>query len=353
MALLGPVLPLTVLVLGADAPAPKPGRSVAAAVESTLSTGSDKVRQFAFDGDDATYYASANPPGAHDAFTLTFAQPVTVNSVAVRTGKADGSEPLESGTLEGSRFGKTFETLAKFERGEAKAEPKGPLRAIRIRPAPGAPHPLVLREIALDSYPRVETFRYPVEFIADASEAPEMKEWAERAARHCERLYPQINEELRSDGFKPISLVRLKLKRGIGPPAYASGGQITGKVEWFKEHPDDVGAMIHETTHIVQHYRGHKSNPGWLVEGIADYVRYIKFEPERLRPVNPRRAHYNSSYGVTARFLDYVSRTYDKHLVLKLNEAMREGTYTDELFKTLTGKPLPELDEEWRATLRN
>jgi hypothetical protein len=54
---------------------------------------------------------------------------------------------------------------------------------------------------------------------------------------------------------------------------------------------------------------------------------------------------------VTARFLDFVSRKYDKQLVLKLNKAMREGTYTDDLFNELTGKPVQQLDDEWRATL--
>ena len=351
MPLPASILWLTLVVLGADAPAAKPGRSVAAAVESTLPTESDKVRQFAFDGDEETYYASENPPGPKDMFTLTLAAPVTVKSVSVRTGKPDGSETLESGTLEGSRFGKTFEELAKFSGGEAKAKSKGPLKVIRIRPL-GATHPLVVREIAVDSEPRVETFKYPVEFVVDSSDAPEMKEWAEKVARLCERVYPQINEELKSDGYKPISLVRIKMKRGINAPAFASNGQITGKVEFFKEHPDDVGAMVHETAHIVQHYRGRKSNPGWLVEGIADYIRYIKFEPEKPRRFNAERAHYNSSYGVTARFLDYVSRRYDKQLVLKLNNAMREGTYKDDLFTELTGKPLKTLDEEWRATLR-
>ena len=31
---------------------------------------------------------------------------------------------------------------------------------------------------------------------------------------------------------------------------------------------------------------------------------------------------------------------------------MRDGEYKDETFKELTGKPLEELDEEWRATLK-
>ncbi len=351
MQLLSWILPATLLVLGADGPAAKSGKSVAAAVESTLATDSDKIRQFAFDGDEATYYASAKPPGAKDAFTLTFAAPVTVKSVVVRTGKPDGSERLEAGAIEGSRFGKTFQELAKFKDGEASAEPRGPLKVIRIKPAADTTHPLVVREIVVDSEPKVETFKYPIEYVVDVSDAPEMREWAERAARLCEHLYPQISEALQSDGYKPAHLVRLRMKRGIDPPAYASNGQITGKVEWFEKHPDDVGAMIHETTHIVQHYQGHKSNPGWLVEGVADYIRFIKYEPAKIGPINAQRAHYDDSYRVTARFLDYVSKKYDKQLVLKLNKAMREGTYKDELFVELTGKPLPKLDEEWRASL--
>ena len=52
--------------------------------------------------------------------------------------------------------------------------------------------------------------------------------------------------------------------------AATSGVLITGSVKYFRAHPDDFGAMVHETVHCVQSY-GDRSNPGWLVEGIADY----------------------------------------------------------------------------------
>ena len=133
--------------------------------------------------------------------------------------------------------------------------------------------------------------------------------------------------------------------------AAASGTHITGSVKFFKDHPDDVGAMVHETAHVVQRYRS-PNNPGWLVEGVADYVRYVKFEPDKPRRIDPDRARYNGSYGVTAAFLAYVTKTYDAQLVLKLNQAMREGKYTEAIFERLTGKTVQILDEEWRATLR-
>jgi hypothetical protein len=122
-------------------------------------------------------------------------------------------------------------------------------------------------------------------------------------------------------------------------------------VKFFKDHPDDVGAMVHETAHVVQHYRG-RGNPGWLVEGVADYVRFFKFEPGNLGRIDANRARYNSSYRVTAAFLAYVTEKYDRELVLKLNKLMREGNYREEIFKDLTGKTVQELDEEWRETLK-
>jgi hypothetical protein len=55
---------------------------------------------------------------------------------------------------------------------------------------------------------------------------------------------------------------------------------------------------------------------------------------------------------VTAAFLAYLTKKYDKELVRKLNKRLREGAYDPEVFRELTGKPLETLDVEWRATLR-
>ena len=332
--------------------ATKPGEPVAASVESTLATASDKIRQFAFDGDDATYFASKDKPGAKDSFTLVLDAPVSLKSIAVRTGRPDGSDTLESGSLEVSEDGKAFRDLAKFQDGTAKAEPGGAkVKAIRIRPGAGASHPLAIREIALDSEPKVATFAYPVEYTVDVSDSPEMKDWAEKAARLCERWYPRLSEELKTDGYRPPRQVTMRITTGYNGVAMAGGGRITGSTKFFRAHPDDLGAMIHETVHVIQRYRA-RNNPGWLVEGVADYVRFFKFEPGKIGPINAEKAHYNNSYRVTARFLDYLVEKYDKNLVLKLNKAMREGAYKEEMFKELTGKTLPELDEEWRASLK-
>jgi hypothetical protein len=325
---------------------------VAAAVETTLRSAQDQIRQLAFDGDAETFFASAERPASSDHFTLIFEKPVALKSLAVLTGRPDGSDRLDAGILEASADGKTFDELARFADGRARGEPKSAaVRAIRIRPGAEPRGLLVVREIEIVSEPPIAQFRYPVEFVVDVSDAPEMKEWAENAARVCERAYPMISEELRSDGFQPPRFVTMTLKTSYRGVAATSGRRITGSVKFFKEHPDDVGAMVHETVHVVQRYRS-RGNPGWLVEGVADYVRFFKFEPGKLRPLNPERARYNQSYKVTAAFLAYLTETYDKEIVRKLNRVMREGRYKEEVFQELTGKPLQDLGEEWRESLR-
>jgi hypothetical protein len=329
---------------------------VAAVIETTLKTDpSGGIRQFAFDGDRDTFFRSAETPGSSDHFTLVFNTPVALKSVEVMTGKPNDSEALSAGALEVSADGETYEPLARFRDGRAVVQTAGQyVQAVRIRPEGSTDRPLVVREIVLDSEPKVVCFNFPVEFSVDVSEAPDMRDWAEMTARECERQYPMINEALKTDGYKPAQRIALKLDPGYEGVAYANGTRIVGSVKFFKAHPDDVGAMIHETCHVVQRYRGRgeNRNPGWLVEGVADHVRFFRYEPENLGPINARRARYNASYRVTAAFLEYVARKYDADLVLKLNQAMRDGNYREDIFKELTGKTVQELDEEWRATLK-
>ena len=325
---------------------------VQATIDTTLATATKQIRQFAFDGDPDTYFASATNPKSTDHFTLVFDRPVAVKSIVVTTGKPrGGGDALDKGEVEVSEDGATFGNGVKLEKGIAKLTfDAKPIKAIRIRPTADMTHPLAIREIAVQSDPLVTVFKYPVEFIVKVDDAPDMKAWAEKAARVCERQYPMLCEELRSDGFKPLTMITMTLTSSYNGVAFASGGNITGSVKYFKDHPDDIGAMVHETAHCVQLYRG-RNNPGWLVEGVADYVRFFKYEPMKPRALKPEQAKYNGSYRVTAAFLAFVTEKYDKEIVRKLNKAMREATYKEEIWKTATGKTVEELNQDWRASL--
>jgi hypothetical protein len=328
-----------------------PETGVYAVVDSSLKTDGKQIRQLAFDGQADTYFASKNNPTKDDHFTITFDKPVAVKTVEVITGKPKGGDALEAGVLEVSTDGKKFTELAKFADGKATAKVDGgKIMALRVHATEDMKHPLALCEFMIDSEPKVVTFKYPIEFVVDVSDAPEMKEWAEKAAHICERQYPMLCEELRSDGFKPLTVISMTLTNKYNGVAATGGGHITGSVKYFKMHEDDFGAMVHETVHAVQSY-GRGRNPGWLVEGIADYMRFYRYEPGKLRKLAPERAKYDGSYQTTARFLAFVTDKYDKELVRKLNAAMRDGKYKEDIWKELTGKTVEELGQEWKKSL--
>ncbi len=345
------LLPATVVAMGKSGPKP-PEPPVAATVETSLKTDFTHIRQFAFDGDSATFFVSAQNAAKTDHFALVFEKPVALESIAFASGRADGTDGVKSLSVELLTDATAFDPPRPLADGEKLSDPIGPkIKAVRFRPTADLEHPLVLREVTIASVPAVAVFQYPVEIVVDVADAPDMKEWAEKTARICEGAYAMINRELKSDNFKPASLIKMSLKKTYRGVAAAGGGNITGSVKYFKDRPRDVGAMVHETVHIVQRYRS-RGNPSWLVEGVADYIRFFKFEPGNLGPINAERAHYNDSYRVSAAFLAYLVEKYDPQAVLKLNQAMRAGTYKAELFREITGKTIDDLGKEWRAKLQ-
>ena len=337
--------------------APQPRPVVFTAIESSLPTATNHIRQYAFDGDAATYFATDRKPIKDDHITLRFDEPVVCNAVQLQSGLPNGENSVAGKVVcEASADGKLFEPIEKFlvPRFAPNAGPGGGTRvgmkALRFRFSDDLPHTLVIREIVLDTTPRVVRFRHPIEFTLDVSDAPEMKEWGEKVVRVCERQYPSICDELASPGFVPPTQLRMTLKNDYAGVAAAGGGKITGSVKYFKSKPDDIGAMVHETVHCVQLYRG-RNLPGWLVEGIADYYRFWRYEPGKAGRLTPERARYDGSYRTTAAFLAFVSDKYDPNAVTKLNAALRENKYDVGIWKTLTGKTVEELNQEWRQSL--
>ena len=185
-----------------------------------------------------------------------------------------------------------------------------------------------------------------LEVRLETSAAPELAPWAERARSLCKKNYPLIIELLGAPGFDPPRKVTIVLKDMKGV-AYTSGSTITCAAAYFKAHPNDYGAVVHELCHVVQAYGG-KKVPGWVTEGIADYVRWFHFEPPSRRPhVNAKTAKYTDGYRNTAALLDWICRTKDPTFVTRLNRAARNGEYRDELFVKFAGKPVDQLWAEF------
>ncbi len=192
-----------------------------------------------------------------------------------------------------------------------------------------------------------------VKITVDISDAPELKDFADKVQIVADKWYPIIVEKLPSEGFVAPTQVSIVFKKDYKGVAAAAGKNVVASVKYFTDHQDDLGAFVHELTHVVQHYtRGDR--PGWLVEGIADYIRFYSYEPVKNRPhPNPDRSNYTDSYRTTAAFLDWVSTTYDKDLVVKLNTACRQAKYSEQLWKDYTGKTLDELNTGWKESLRH
>ena len=186
--------------------------------------------------------------------------------------------------------------------------------------------------------------RPAVKVVVDTSEVPEVAEWGKKAKSLVETWYPKVSELLKSDGFTPPNEVKIVFKKDMKGVAYASGKTIAISANWIKAHPDDLGMVVHEMTHVIQSYR--RGGPSWLVEGIADYVRFLHYEPKTRIQIDTKKASYRDSYRTSAKFLGWVEKTHDKDLVRKLNEALRKGKYKDELFETYTKKTLDQL---WAA----
>jgi hypothetical protein len=192
----------------------------------------------------------------------------------------------------------------------------------------------------------------------NTAKAPELKEWAQTKLEPAlTEWYPKITAELPSDGYTAPDHFKVTLKPMDGV-AYTAGKNVTANSEWLEKelNGEAVGALIHEAVHVVQQYPGDRKIPGWMVEGIPDYIRWFQFDADkhgadavwmhkRGKNFSP---HYYDSYRVTANFLDWVSRKYDKDIVREMNAAMRGHKYDESLWKKYTGKTLSDLGDEWR-----
>ena len=198
--------------------------------------------------------------------------------------------------------------------------------------------------------------------VIDATDAPDLAEWAEQKLIPVVReWYPKMSAMLASDGYTPPKEVMLQFKNGINVPAFASANQITLNAPWFRKElqREARGCVVHELVHVVQNYgragvRNPRAarNPGWIVEGIPDYIRWFLYEPQskgaEITARNWEKVKYDDSYRTSANFLDWVTRTHPRDVILKLNAACREGKYSADLWKDWTGLTLEELGAAWK-----
>lgn len=161
-------------------------------------------------------------------------------------------------------------------------------------------------------------------------------------------VYPAEAKKYNKNTIKKVEFVIDPAYDGV---AATSGSVITYNPEWFRKHPGDIDVVTHEAMHVVQAYPEY--NPGWLTEGIADYVRATMGVDNPganwTLPEYNEKQSYKNAYRITARFLIWLEKHKNKDMVVKLDKAMRTNTYTDGIWKELTGKTVDELWSEYGA----
>ena len=132
--------------------------------------------------------------------------------------------------------------------------------------------------------------------------------------------------------------------------AATSDGIVRFNPQWFHKHPADVDVVTHEVMHLVQAYP-ESAGPGWLTEGIADYVRYQlgvnNAGAQWVLPEYNTKQSYENAYRVTARFLVWIEKNKHAGIVKQLDAALRAGKYTPAIWKNLTGQTTDELWNEY------
>jgi hypothetical protein len=163
-------------------------------------------------------------------------------------------------------------------------------------------------------------------------------------------VYPKLAKEYNPKTLKEVKFFIDTAYKGV---AATSNGVIVYSPVYMSKHPGDIDVVTHEGMHIVQNY-GRSVGPGWLTEGIADYVRYkfgidnpgAKWTLPELKPEHT----YKNSYRITARFFVWMEKTVKPGIIKTIDQQLRDHTYTAESWNKLTGK---NLDELWAAYVQN
>jgi len=215
------------------------------------------------------------------------------------------------------------------------------------------------------SWKTFEAERGKYRISIDTSETLDLTEWAHKElAPVLQQWYPKIVKMLPSEGYQAPGRLSITFNPNMRGVAAAGGTRISCGAGWFRQQlqGEAKGAVVHELVHVVQQYgRARRSDPnatrtpGWLVEGIADYIRWFLYEPQtrgaEVTSRNIARVRYNSSYRISGNFLNWVTQTYDKDIVRKLNAAARRSRYKESLWKETTGRTVQQLGDEWKRSL--
>jgi len=149
-------------------------------------------------------------------------------------------------------------------------------------------------------------------------------------------------------GADVIPVITVHVEHHGPGAAWTSGTDVFLSKQWFTQHPEDVGGVLHEFTHAIMQAPTYDETTIWLIEGLADYVR------DQLGHDAPwTKAHFEpdkatAGYQTTAHFLRYVERNCPG-TVKRLAQSLIADTYSPDIFRQCTGDPLPVCVSRYEA----
>ncbi len=157
-------------------------------------------------------------------------------------------------------------------------------------------------------------------------------------------IYPQLVAR-----FNPNAPQTVLFKvADISDIAGAAGNEMSYMRSHMLNNPNDTDVVIHEGMHLVQAYTG--NTPGYLVEGIADYVRDsygLRNAAQGWTLENYRYGkHYVEGYGVVGAFLKWLEEDFTVgggNIVDALDQLLRSGNYSPGIWEQWTGSDLDTL----------
>ena len=181
--------------------------------------------------------------------------------------------------------------------------------------------------------------------VNDVNDSPKLVEWGKTAKTLIEEWHQRTANLIPTKGFNPPTEVWLKIRKSNRGVAGTSGGHITVSSGWIEKHPEDLGCVHHELVHVIQDYKERRV-PGWVTEGIADYLRWGIYDGKPLDwfPFSDKPQGYKDSYRVTGGFFLWLESDVCPGIVNKLNTAIRKRSYADETwFEKQTGRTIDSL----------
>lgn len=162
--------------------------------------------------------------------------------------------------------------------------------------------------------------------------------------------YPKLMNDFNPNA---ATTVHFKVAPDYDGVAFANAGHafVYYGAAYMSQHTSDIDVATHEIMHIIENYQ---IGPGWVTEGIADYVRHVyglnnAATGWALTPPGPN-SHYTKGYGDAARFFLWMERRVKAGIVKKLNTAMFTGVYTAQFWVNETGK---NVDQLWTDYVNN